>query len=94
MSNVSADHQGLKSLLGSKMARSDLEELLESKANKASVAAALQRKVNRADLEGFLASKVDLVDVEKICNILERKVDSSIFEEQFGRCVKHADLLS
>lgn len=57
-----------------------MNEQLDKKANKVSVANALQRKANKQEIDAALETKADLIDLEKICGILEHKIDNADIE--------------
>ena len=59
----------------------DFELLLNDKASKQSVAQALHRKINKEVFDEALTQKSDLVDINRICQLLEQKVDHGNFEK-------------
>lgn len=58
-----------------KVNSSDINESLQQKATKASVQNALQRKANKQEVDSLLEQKADLNDLEKLCTILDTKID-------------------
>ena len=50
---------------------------MNQKASKTSVQNALQRKANKQELEGLIDAKADLSDLEKLCGVVETKLDKS-----------------
>ena len=84
-----SDFKQLRSSLDQYATNDSVEEKLQLKANKASVANALSRKANKQDLIEMVDAKADIADLEKICNILEQKLDHSDVEAELKPIKEH-----
>jgi soluble cytochrome b562 len=89
-----SDFKQLRSSLDQYATNDSVEEKLSLKANKASVANALSRKANKQDLTEMVDAKADIADLEKICNILEQKLDHSDVEQELKPIKEHMATLN
>ena len=53
------------------------------------MANALSRKANKQDIAELVDAKADIADLEKICNILEQKLDQSDIEAELKPIKEH-----